>query len=117
MPRPVFLLLGFLVLSACSLTDAACGAPTKGTAPVAITGEAAPDPATNGKITITFLGDSLTAGLGLLSNQAYPAQLGLLFEADGYANIEIDDAGLSGDTSAGGLRRVEQDPRHRPRRQ
>ena len=31
-----------------------------------------------------------------------------MFEADGYPNIEIENAGISADTSAGGLRRVEQ---------
>jgi acyl-CoA thioesterase I len=102
---PIALLL---VVAGCSLKESACGSnSTAGQAPTAITGEPVADPGANGKVTITFLGDSLTAGLGLLSNQAYPAKLGELFEADGYANIEIDNAGVSGDTTAGGLRRVE----------
>jgi len=108
MTRRVFLVAALAAAASCSLRDAACGAPTEGKAPVAITGEPVSDPSTGNKVTITFLGDSLTAGLGLLSNQAYPAKLGELFQADGYTNIEIDNAGLSGDTSAGGLRRVEQ---------
>ena len=103
---PVLLLL---FVSDCSLKEAACGSNKEATAaPTAITGEPVSDPSASGKVTITFLGDSLTAGLGLLSNQAYPAKLGEMFEADGYSNVDIDNAGLSGDTSAGGLRRVEQ---------
>ena len=55
---------------------------------------------------IIILGDSLTAGLGLDVNKAYPAlvenQLGEL----GYPT-EILNAGQSGDTTAGGLRRVD----------
>ena len=57
--------------------------------------------------TIVFLGDSLTAGLGLLGSEAYPAQLQELFAAEGY-EIDAVNAGVSGDTTAGGLRRVEQ---------
>jgi acyl-CoA thioesterase-1 len=103
---PVVLLL---FVSACSLKEAACGSNKDASAaPTAITGEPVTDPSAAGKVTITFLGDSITAGLGLLSNQAYPAKLGELFEADGYNQIDIDNAGVSGDTSAGGLRRVEQ---------
>jgi acyl-CoA thioesterase-1 len=104
--RPaVFALL--LVASACSMRDAACGRPEKA-APTAITGETAPDPANNGTVTIAFLGDSLTAGLRLLDNQTFPAKIGEMFKADGYPNIDIENAGISADTSAGGLRRVEQ---------
>jgi len=102
---PFFLLLA---AASCSLRDAACGAPTTGNAPVAITGEPTVDPAAAGKVTIVFLGDSLTSGYGLLSDQAYPVQIGKLFEAEGYSNVDIDNAGISADTTAGGLRRVEQ---------
>jgi acyl-CoA thioesterase-1 len=56
---------------------------------------------------IVCLGDSLTAGLGLLSQQAYPHVLDEMFAAEGYADVEVINAGVSGDTTAGGLRRVE----------
>jgi acyl-CoA thioesterase-1 len=52
------------------------------------------------------LGDSLTAGLGLLETQAYPALLQERINADGY-EFEVVNAGVSGDTSAGGLRRLD----------
>jgi acyl-CoA thioesterase-1 len=114
--RPLLAAL-LLLASACSVRDAACGRPAESLqgrqegagAPSAITGgEGAADPMAKGGITIAFLGDSLTAGLGLLTQQAYPQKVGEMFEAEGFTGIEIDNAGLSGDTSAGGLRRVEQ---------
>ena len=55
---------------------------------------------------IVALGDSLTAGLGLSMNQAYPALLQQRLTADGL-DYEIVNAGVSGDTSAGGLARLE----------
>lgn len=55
---------------------------------------------------IVILGDSLTAGLGLLETQAYPALLQQRADADGY-DYEVENAGVSGDTSAGGLRRLD----------
>jgi acyl-CoA thioesterase-1 len=59
-----------------------------------------------GRAKIVLLGDSLTAGLGLLEAQAYPAILQRKIDADGY-DYEVDNAGVSGDTSAGGLRRLD----------
>jgi acyl-CoA thioesterase-1 len=55
---------------------------------------------------VVILGDSLTAGLGLLESQAYPALLQQKLDAAGY-KFEIENAGVSGDTSAGGLRRLD----------
>jgi acyl-CoA thioesterase-1 len=56
-------------------------------------------------ITIVALGDSLTAGFGLSRKQAYPALIGEKMRAAGY-EFEIVNAGSSGDTTAGGLRRL-----------
>ncbi len=55
---------------------------------------------------IVALGDSLTAGLGLLESQAYPAILQQRLDAEGY-DFEVVNAGVSGDTSAGALRRLD----------
>ncbi len=55
---------------------------------------------------IVFLGDSLTAGLGLAQDEAYPALLQQRLNAEGL-NFEVVNAGVSGDTSAGGLSRLE----------
>lgn len=68
---------------------------------------AAPSPdAGESRPRIVALGDSLTAGLGLPESQAYPALLQKKLDADGY-NFEVVNAGVSGDTSAGGLRRLD----------
>ena len=56
-------------------------------------------PAPEGPL-VVFLGDSLTAGYGLSEQQAFPALLGALLP------IRVVNAGVSGDTSAGGLRRL-----------
>ena len=55
---------------------------------------------------IVALGDSLTAGLGLPVNQSYPALLQERLKAEG-AGYQIVNAGVSGDTSAGGLSRLD----------
>lgn len=55
---------------------------------------------------IVILGDSLTAGYGLLPEEAYPAVLETLLRERGRA-VEVVNAGLSGDTTAGGLRRLD----------
>jgi len=56
--------------------------------------------------TILFLGDSLTAGLGLKPEQAYPALIeGKIREKK--LSFEVINAGVSGDTTAGGLARLD----------
>lgn len=55
--------------------------------------------------TILFLGDSLTAGYGLDPEEAYPAIIQRKLEKSGLPYRAVN-GGLSGDTSAGGLRRI-----------
>ena len=55
---------------------------------------------------ITVLGDSLTAGLGLPKAASYPALLQERVDAAGL-RFEVVNAGVSGDTSAGGLARLD----------
>ncbi len=55
---------------------------------------------------IVALGDSLTAGLGVPSDEAWPALLQGRLRREGYP-YRVVNAGVSGDTSAGGLRRVD----------
>ena len=52
------------------------------------------------------LGDSLSAGLGVREDEAYPAVLQERLRAKGYA-FDVVNAGVSGDTTAGGLRRLD----------
>lgn len=55
---------------------------------------------------VVFLGDSLTAGLGLEVEQAFPAIVGRELAKKGRP-IRVVNAGVSGDTTAGGLRRAD----------
>ena len=73
------------------------GAPVAPVAPIAPIAPVAPR--------IVALGDSLTAGLGLPREDAYPAVLQRKLNDAGIA-IEVVNAGVSGDTSADGLRRA-----------
>jgi acyl-CoA thioesterase-1 len=70
-------------------------------------GTAAPEPpGDTARPRVVALGDSLTAGLGLSPEQAYPALLQQRLDQAGLA-YEVVNAGVSGDTSAGGLRRLD----------
>lgn len=64
-------------------------------------------------IKIVALGDSLTAGYQLPESAAFPSQLARALQAKGH-KVEIVNAGVSGDTTAGGLRRVDWALRLRP---
>lgn len=66
---------------------------------------AGPALAARGKV-VTILGDSITAGLGLPAAQALPAQLHQALNRRGVANI-VRGAGVSGDTTAGGVARMD----------
>lgn len=55
---------------------------------------------------IVAFGDSLTAGYGLAPQESYPALLQKMLDADGF-RYEVVNAGESGGTSAGGVRRVD----------
>jgi acyl-CoA thioesterase-1 len=55
---------------------------------------------------IVALGDSLTAGWGVAADEAYPARLEMRLRREGYP-YRVVNAGVSGDTTAGGLRRVD----------
>jgi acyl-CoA thioesterase-1 len=54
---------------------------------------------------IVAFGDSLTAGFGVQADESYPAQLQRRLDSLGY-HYRVINAGVSGDTTAGGLRRV-----------
>jgi len=54
---------------------------------------------------IVAFGNSLTAGLGVPPDQSYPAHLQRTLDAAGYA-YRVVNAGVSGETTAGGVRRV-----------
>lgn len=61
---------------------------------------------TDDPVKLVAFGDSLTAGYLLKPQDAFPAQLSAALTAKGY-NVEISNAGVSGDTTAAGLERFE----------
>jgi len=101
--------LGLLVLT--GLTPA-CGSseradPPARVAPMPSAGTvAAPPPLADSRPRLVVLGDSLTAGLGLDLEDAYPRLLQRKLDAAGIG-LQVVNAGISGDTSAGGLSRVD----------
>jgi len=65
-------------------------------------------------LTILFLGDSLTEGLGLETEQAFPNLVDNRLKEEGYNNISIINAGISGSTSASALERMQWYTRSHP---
>ena len=72
-----------------------------------------PVPARGTERVVVTLGDSLTAGLGVAADEAWPALIESRLRREGYA-YRVVNAGVSGDTTAGGLRRVDWVLRNRP---
>jgi acyl-CoA thioesterase I len=72
----------------------------------ALTVSATAQPGSARPVKIVALGDSLTAGLGLPANAAFPARLERALGQKGVAT-EVVNAGVSGDTTADGLSRLE----------
>ena len=64
-----------------------------------------PRPISAERPSIVAFGDSLTAGLGVRQDESYPARLQRKLDAAGYA-YRVVNAGVSGETTAGGARRV-----------
>ena len=62
--------------------------------------------AASGPVHILALGDSLTAGYGLPTDEAFPTRLQAALKAKGIDAV-VDNAGVSGDTTAGGLARLD----------
>jgi acyl-CoA thioesterase I len=87
---------------------AGCG-DNEAAAPEPATESAAPAPAaevTGPERRILAFGDSLFAGYGVEAGEDYPAQLEATLRGQGH-NVRVTDAGVSGDTSAAGLARIE----------
>ncbi len=106
---------GALVLCLLTVFCAACGAfgfgcsrePQQAATPQGGTPADSPASRTDDeRPKIVVLGDSLTAGLGLLETQSYPHLLQEKIDRDGF-HYEVVNAGVSGDTTAGGLRRLD----------
>ena len=96
-------LLAALVLLGGACTESDISRPAPAGHAVAETGE---EPGSASRPRIVFLGDSLTAGLGLPRESSVPSLIQVRLDAEGY-RYEVVNAGVSGDTSAGGLRRLD----------
>lgn len=105
--RVVQLALGCALAAACSAPPADRPEPAPKAAPPAATSTSTPPAAlqAKGRPRIVALGDSLTAGLGLAAQQAYPALLQNRVD-EAHLDYDVVNAGVSGDTSAGGLSRL-----------
>lgn len=101
--KKIFAIIGFVALS---IFAASCGteasklANQKPKEPVRLPQSVSDKPK------IVAFGDSLTAGFGLTEKESYPYLLQQKLNADGY-NYEVINAGVSGDTSQGGLERID----------
>lgn len=87
---------------------AACakgGTPAVSDAAATDSAAAAPE-ATGAPVRVVFVGTSLTAGLGLDPDSAYPARIQRKADSAGLA-VTVVNAGVSGETSAGALRRID----------
>ncbi len=64
--------------------------------------------------TVLFLGDSLTEGLGLEQDQAFPNLIAARLKDEGHTNVNIINAGISGSTSASAMDRMRWYVRSKP---
>ncbi len=102
MTLPAFALFTAALLAACG---GAPRDPSTSSAPAPAQAPATPTPTENVPKIVAF-GDSLTAGYGLAPRESYPALLQKMIDADGF-KYEVVNAGVSGDTSAAGVRRID----------
>lgn len=96
------------VLAACGEGERPVPASASGAVAPPASATAAPAPAVPGAGAprVVFLGDSLTAGFGLAEEEAFPARVGELLAARGLP-IAVVNGGISGDTSAGAIERID----------
>lgn len=95
-----------LVCSACGQPDAARTSEPEERPSAPVAPAASTNPANANAPRIVFLGDSLTAGYGLDKDESVPSLIQKRLQDAGYP-YEVVNAGVSGDTSAGGLSRLD----------
>ena len=106
--RSVFLTV-IAALTGLALTAVGCGgAPQPAPAPQRQSAELRPTPSPEASpsIRIVVLGDSIAAGMGLAEEEAFPARVEASLRDLGH-DVVVVNAGVSGDTSAGGLARLD----------
>lgn len=105
LPRFSVLLLGGLLLVSCdSAVDSSAEARLPAPPEASPTADVA-SAENQDRVTVAFLGDSISAGLSLAEEQAYPAVLERQLRSEGVP-FRLVNAGVSGDTTAGGLARL-----------
>ena len=104
-PAVFFLLTAAVLASACGGDKPRDSTSSNQAATAPTPGAAAAPPVENVPKIVAF-GDSLTAGYGLEPRESYPALLQKMLDADGF-RYEVVNAGESGGTSAGGVRRID----------
>ena len=82
------------------------GASETGPTPAPESSQPRPTPNTSADIRIVVLGDSIAAGMGLAQEDAFPARAEAALRERGH-DVEVVNAGVSGDTTAGGLTRLD----------
>ncbi len=90
-------------ITACNRSDREAAARDQ---PVPRTEQPAAADDEDGRAQVVCLGDSLTAGFGLVESQSYPSVLQRKIDVE-ELGFRVVNAGVSGDTSAGGLRRLD----------
>ncbi len=105
MPRPSLAVLGMLMTLIFGCADPGGNDRVERT-PAADPAPAAGEEDPADRPMILFVGTSLTAGYGILQDQAYPGLIEERLEREGFPH-EVENAGVSGETSAGALRRVD----------
>ncbi len=104
-----FLVIAVSLASACGGPEESGEIPQRSNPAVASPTTTEPHGGATGSLPrVVMLGTSLTEGLGLPDSQAqaWPALIADMADSAGYA-VEVVNAGVSGDTSAGGLRRLD----------
>lgn len=96
---------GGAMMAGCAPPEAAAPTPPKAAAPAVVPVSDAP--------LVIVLGDSLAAGYGLGESEAFPSVLAAALRAEGKP-VRMLNAGVSGDTTAGGLERLDWLLRQRP---
>lgn len=103
--RRKLIVVSILALTACGDVDSETPPdPPRPTAPDTPEGRAHDDTARARRV--LFVGTSLTAGYGVGDDLAWPARIGELIDSAGL-DYDVVNAGISGETSAGGLRRID----------
>ena len=100
--KTLLAVVAMVLVVACDRSDQQQVAKPAATSPVVATSQ----PAVQSGPKVIFLGDSLTAGLGVAADEAYPAVVARTLRETG-TPIRLVNAGVSGDTTAGGLARLD----------